>query len=42
MLKLRLLYFGYLMRRANLMGKSLMLGKTDGKRRGDPEDEMVR
>ena len=32
-LKLKLQYFGHLMRRANLLEKALMLGKTDGKRR---------
>ena len=26
-------YFGHLMQRANFLGKSLMLGKTEGKRR---------
>ena len=33
MLKLKLQYFGYLMWRADLLGKTLMLGKTEGKRR---------
>ena len=33
MLKLKLQYFGYLMWRANLLEKTLMLGKTEGKRR---------
>ena len=32
-LKLRLQYFGHLMRRADSLGKTLMLGKTDGRRR---------
>ena len=32
-LKLKLQYFGYLMWRANLLEKTLMLGKTEGKRR---------
>ena len=31
MLKLKLLYFGHLTRRADSLGKSLMLGKTEGK-----------
>ena len=31
MLKLKLQYFGYLMQRANLLEKTLMLGKTEGK-----------
>ena len=33
MLKLKLQYFGHLMQRANLLEKSLMLGKIEGKRR---------
>ena len=33
MLKLRLQYFGYLMRRADLFEKTLMLGKIEGRRR---------
>ena len=33
MLKLKLQYFSHLMQRANLLEKSLMLGKTVGKRR---------
>ena len=33
MLKLRLQYFGHVMRRANSLQKPLMLGKTEGKRR---------
>ena len=32
MLKLKLQYFGHLMRRANSVEKTLMLGKIDGKR----------
>ena len=35
MLKLKLEYFGHLMRRADSFEKTLMLGKTEGKRRGD-------
>ena len=34
MLKLKLQYFGYLMRRADSFEKTLMLGKTEGRRRG--------
>ena len=34
MLKLELQYFGHLMRRADSLEKTLMLGKTEGKRRG--------
>ena len=33
MLKLKLQYFGHLMRRANSLEKTLMLGKIEGKRR---------
>ena len=33
MLKLKLQYFGNLMQRANLLEKSLMLGKIEGRRR---------
>ena len=33
MLKLKLQYFGHLMRRADLLEKILMLGKIEGKRR---------
>ena len=41
MLKLKLQYFGHLMRRANSLEKTLMLGKIEGKK-GTAEDEMVR
>ena len=34
MLKLKLQYFGHLMRRADSLEKTLMLGKTEGGRRG--------
>ena len=33
MLKLKLQYFGHLMRRADSLEKTLMMGKTDSKRR---------
>ena len=33
MLKLKLQYFGHLMQRAQLTGKDMMLGKSEGKRR---------
>ena len=33
MVKLKLQYFGHLMRRADSFEKTLMLGKTDGRRR---------
>ena len=34
MLKLKLQYFGHLMRRVDLFEKTLMLGKIEGRRRG--------
>ena len=41
MLKLKLQYFGHLMRRADSLEKTLMLGKIEGRRRkGTTEDEM--
>ena len=33
MLKLKLQYFGHMMRRANSLEKTLMLGKIEGRRR---------
>ena len=33
MLKLKFQYFGHLMRRADSLGKTLMLGKIEGRRR---------
>ena len=33
MLKLKLQYFGHLMQRTDSLGKTLMLGKTEGRRR---------
>ena len=35
MLKLKLQFFGHLMRRTDSFEKTLMLGKTEGRRRGD-------
>ena len=35
MLKLKLQYFGHLMRRADLLEKTLMLGGIGGRRRGE-------
>ena len=35
MLKPKLQYFGHLMRRANSLKKTIMLGKIEGRRRGD-------
>ena len=41
MLKLKPQYFGHLMRRTDLLEKTLMLGKTEGRRRkGTTGDEM--
>ena len=41
-MKLKLQYFGHLMRRTDSLEKTLMLGKIEGrKRRGRTEDEMV-
>ena len=34
MLKLKLQYFGHLIRTADSLGKSFMLGKIEGRRRG--------
>ena len=34
MLKLKLYYFGHLMRRTDSVEKTLMLGKIEGRRRG--------
>ena len=42
MLKLKLQYFGHLMRRADSLEKTLMLGGIGGRRRkGSTEDEMA-
>ena len=42
MLKLKLQYFGHLMRRADSFEETLMLGRIEGRRRrGRQEDEMV-
>ena len=41
MLKLKLQYFGHLIQRADTLGKILMLGKIEGRRRRDSRDGMV-
>ena len=42
MLKLKLQYFGHLMRRVDPLEKTLMLGEIGGRRRrGRQEDEMA-
>ena len=40
MLKLKLQYFGHLMRRVDSLEKTLMLGGIEGRRRRRTEDEM--
>ena len=40
MLKLKLQYFGRLIQKVDSLEKTLMLGKTEGRRRGQ-QDEMV-
>ena len=41
-MKLKLPYFGHLMQRTDFLVKTLMLGKTEVRRkRGTTEDEMV-
>ena len=43
MLKLKLQYFGHLMRKTDSFEKTLLLGKTEGwEEKGTTEDEMVR
>ena len=37
MLKLKLQYFGHLMQRANSLGKNLMLGKSEGRRKKEQQ-----
>ena len=39
MLKMKLQYFGHLMRRADSLEKTLMLGKTEGRRRRERQRE---
>ena len=41
MLKLKLQYFGPVIRRADSLERTLMLGKIEGRRKGMTEDEMV-
>ena len=40
-LKLKLQYFGHLMRRPDLLEKTLMLGKIEGRRRRGRQDERL-
>ena len=41
MLKLKLQYFGHRMRRVDSLGKTLRLGKIEGKRRGCPRKRWL-
>jgi len=41
MLKQKLQYFGHVMLTADSLEKTLMLGKTEGRRRRGRQDEMV-
>ena len=41
LLKLKVQYFGHLMQKADSLEKTLMLGKTEGKKRRGTENEMV-
>ena len=41
MLKLKLQYFGHLMRRVDSLEKTLMLGGIEGQEKGMTEDEMA-
>ena len=41
MLKLKLQYFGQLLRRTDSLEKTLMLGGIGGRKKGTTEDEMV-
>ena len=41
MLKLKLQYFGYLMRRTNSLEETLMLGKIEGRRRREQQRARV-
>ena len=40
-LKLKFLYFGHLMQKADSFEKTLLLGKTEDREKGMTEDEMV-
>ena len=41
MMRLKLQYSGHLMKRSESLEKTLMLGKIEGGRRGERQDEMV-
>ena len=38
MLKLKLQYFGHLMQRTDSLAKTLILGKSEGRRKGDDRE----
>ena len=42
LIKLKLQYFGHMMRRTDSLERTLMLGKIEGEEEGAAEDEMVR
>ena len=42
MLKLKVQHFGHLLERADSLEKTLMLGKIEGKRRREQQDEKIR
>ena len=42
MMKLKIQYFGHLIRRANSLEKTLMLGEIEGGMEGGDRDEIVR
>ena len=41
MWKMKLQYFSHLMQRASSLEQTLMLGKIEGRRKREPEDELV-
>ena len=41
MLKMKLQYFDHVMQSTDSLGKTLVLGKTEGRKKGMTEDEMV-
>ena len=40
-LQLKLQYFGHVVQRSDSLGKTLMLGKTEGRKRRGAKDEMI-
>ena len=41
MLKMKLQYFDHVMQSTDSLGKTLVLGKTEGRKKGMTEDEMI-